>query len=151
MAMLYIYNKGPYSQSYGFSSSHVWMWELDIKKTESKRIDAFELWCWRGLFWVPWTARRSNQSIIKEIGPEYSLEGLALKVKPQYVGHLIQRTDSMEKTLMLGKTEGKRRRGQPRMRCSDGNWLDGHESEQAPGAGDRQGSLAWCSPWGCKE
>ena len=120
MSMLYIYNKGPYSQSYGFSSSHVWMWELDIKKTESQRTDAFELWCWRGLFWVPWTARRSNQSIIREIGPEYSLEGLMLKVKLQYVGHLMQRTDSLQKTLMLGKIEGKRRRGRQRMRCLDG-------------------------------
>ena len=90
-----------------------------IKKAEHQRIDAFELWCWRRLLRVPWTARRSNQSILKEISPEYSLEGLMLKLKLQYFGHLIQRTDSLEKTLMLGKAEG-RRRGRQRMR-----WLDG--------------------------
>ena len=91
-----------------------------IKKSERQRIDAFELWCWRRLLRVPWTARRSNQSILKEISPEYSLEGLMLKLKPQYFGHLMQRTDSLEKTLMLGKIEGRRRRGRQRMR-----WLDG--------------------------
>ena len=80
-----------------------------IKKTECRRIDVFELWCWRRLLRVPWASRRSNQSILKEIGPEYSLEGLMLKLKLQYFGHLIQRTDSFEKTLMLGKIEGKRR------------------------------------------
>ena len=90
-----------------------------IKKAEL-RIDAFELWCWRRLLRVLWTARRSNQSILKEISPEYSLEGLMLKLKFQYFGHLMQRTDSFEKTLMLGKIEGKRRRGQQRIR-----WLDG--------------------------
>ena len=87
-----------------------------IKKGEHLRIDAFELWCWRRLLRVPWTARRSNQSILKEISPEYSLEGLMLKLKLQYCGHLMQRTDSLEKTLMLGKIEGRRRRGQQRMR-----------------------------------
>ena len=91
-----------------------------IKKAECQRIDVFELWCWRRLLRVPWTARRTNQSILKEISPEYSLEGLMLKLKLQYFGHLIQRTDSLEKTLMLGKIEGRRRRGQQRMR-----WLDG--------------------------
>ena len=90
------------------------------KKAECRSIDAFELWCWRRLLRVPWTARRSNQSILKEISPEYSLEGLILKLKLQYFGHLMQRTDSFEKTLMLGKIEGGRRRGQQRMR-----WLDG--------------------------
>ena len=89
-----------------------------IKKAEHGRIDAFELWCWRRLLRVPWTARRSNQSILKEISPEYSLEGLMLKL--QYFGHLLQRTDSLEKTLMLGPVEGRRRRGRQRMR-----WLDG--------------------------
>ena len=84
------------------------------KKAEHGWIDAFEMWCWRALLRVPWTARRSNQSILKEISPEYSLEGLMLKLKPQYFGHLMQRTDSLEKTLMLGKTEGRRRRGQQR-------------------------------------
>ena len=82
-----------------------------IKKAECQRIDAFELWCWRRLLSVPWTARRSNQSILKEISPEYSLEGLILKLKLQYLGHLMQRTDSFEKTLVLGKIEGGRRRG----------------------------------------
>ena len=89
-----------------------------VKKTEHRKIDAFELWCWRRLLRVPWTARRANQSILKEIGPEYSLEGLMLKL--QYFGHLIRRTDSFEKTLMLGKIEGKRTRGWQKMR-----WLDG--------------------------
>ena len=82
-----------------------------IKKAECQRIDAFEMWCWRRLLRVPWTARRSNQSIIKEINPEYSLEGLMLKLKLQYFGHQMQRANSLEKTLMLGKTEGRRRRG----------------------------------------
>ena len=91
-----------------------------IKKSESQSIDAFYLWCWRRLLRVPWTARRSNQSILKEISPEYSLEGLMLKLKLQYFGHLMQRADSLEKTLMLGKIEGTRRREQQRMR-----WLDG--------------------------
>ena len=91
-----------------------------IKKAEHQRIDAFELWCWRRLLRVPWTARRSNQSILKEISPEYTLEGLMLKLKLQYFGHLMQRTDSFEKILMLGKIEGRRRRGQQRVR-----WLDG--------------------------
>ena len=92
----------------------------NIKKAERRRIDAFELWCWRRLLRVPWTARRSNQSILKEISPEYSWERLMLKLKFQYFGHLMQRADSFEKTLMLGKTEGRSRRGQQRMR-----WLDG--------------------------
>ena len=90
-----------------------------IKKAERRRIDAFEMWCWRRLLRVPWTARRSSQSILKEISPEYSLEGQMLKLKLQYFGHLIQRTDSLEKTLLLGKIEGRRRRGRWRMR-----WLD---------------------------
>ena len=91
-----------------------------IKKAECQRIDAFELWCWRRLLRVPWTARRSNQPILKEISPEYSLEGLKQKLKLQYFGHLMWRTDSLEKTLMLGKIEGRRRRGWQRMRWSDG-------------------------------
>ena len=91
-----------------------------VKKAERRRIDAFELWCWRRLLRVPWTAKRSSQSILKEISPEYSLEGLMLKLKLQFFGHLMRRTDSLEKTLMLGKIEGWRRRGRQRMR-----WLDG--------------------------
>ena len=98
---------------YGFES-----WT--IKKAKCQRIDAFELWWWRRLLRVPWAARRSNQSILKEISPKYSLEGLMLKLKLQYFGHLMRRIDSSEKTLMLGKTEGRRRRGRQRMR-----WLDG--------------------------
>ena len=104
----------------GFSSSHLCMWELDYKKAEHKWIDAFELWCWRRLLRIPWIAKGSNQSILKEISPEYSLEGLMLKPKLQYFGHLMWRTNSLEKTLRLGKIEGGRRRGQQRMR-----WLDG--------------------------
>ena len=91
-----------------------------VKKAEHRRIDAFELWCWRRLLRVPWTARRSNQSILKEIGPGCSLEGMMIKLKLQYFGHLMGRTDSLEKTLMLGKIEGRRRRGRQRMR-----WLNG--------------------------
>ena len=91
-----------------------------IKKAESRRIDAFELWCWRRLLRVPWTAGRSNQSILKEISPDYSLEGLVLKLELQYFGHLMRRTDSFEKTLMLGKIEGGRRRGGQTMKCLDG-------------------------------
>ena len=91
-----------------------------MKKAEHQRIDAFELWCWRRLLRVPWTAWRSNQSILKEINPGISLEGLTLKLKPQYFGHLMRRVDSLEKTLMLGGIGGRRRRGRPRMR-----WLDG--------------------------
>ena len=113
-----------------------------IKKAEHQRTDAFELWCWRRLLRVPWTARRSNQSILKEIGPEYSLEGLMPKLKLQYFGYLMQRTDLLEKTLMLVKIEA----GEG----DDRGWhhqLDGHEFEQAPGVVDRQGSLVCCSPW----
>ena len=104
----YFADKGPPSQSW------------TIKEVECQGIDAFELWCWRRLLWVPWTARRSNQSILKELSPKYSLEGLMLKLKLQYFGHLMWRIDSLEKTLMLEKTEGGRRRGRQRMR-----WLDG--------------------------
>ena len=96
------------------------MWELDYTKAEPWIIDVFELWCWKRLLRVPWTARRSNQFILKEISPEYSLKGLVLKLKLQYFGHLMQRNDSFEKTLMLGRTGGRRRRWQQRMR-----WLDG--------------------------
>ena len=115
----YFDNKDPSHQSYGFSSSYVWMWELD-DKAEHQRINAFELWCWKRLMRVPWTARRSNQFILKEISPGCSLEGLMLKLKLQYFGHLMWRADSLEKTLMLGKIEGESRRGLQRMR-----WLDG--------------------------
>ena len=123
-----------------------------IKKAEHWRIDAFELWCWRRLLRVPWTARRSNQSNLKEISPEYSLEGLMLKLKLQYLGHLMWKTDSFEKISDARKD----------WRCEEKRtaedemvgWhhqLDGQEFEQAPGIGDGQGSLACCSPWGLKE
>ena len=112
-------NKGLSSQSYGFSSSHVWMWELDLKKAEHQRTDVFELCCWRRLLRVPWIVRRSNQSILKDIKPEYSLEGLMLKLKLQNFGHLMWRASSLEKGLMLTKIEGKTRRGWQRMRELD--------------------------------
>ena len=117
-----------------------------VKKAEHQRIDAFELWCWRRLLRVPWTARRSNQSILKEIISEYTLEGLMLKLKLQNFGHLMQIADSFEKTLMLGKIEGGRRRGRQRMRR-----LDGITDSTAPGVGDGQRGLVCCSPQGCKE
>ena len=105
----YFANRHPSSQSYGLSSVMYGCQSWIIKKVESQRIDAFELWCWRRLLRVSWTARRSNQSTLKETSPEYSLEGLGLKLKLQYFGHLMQRTDSFEKTLMLGKVVGRRR------------------------------------------
>ena len=131
------------------------MYECDswtLKKAEHQRIDVLKLWRWRRLLSVPWNARRSNQSILKEISPEYSLEGLMLKLKCQYFGHLIWRTDSFEKTLMLGKTEGKRRRGWQRLGWLDDitNWMDMSLSKLWVVCGG-QGSLVCCSPWGCKE
>ena len=123
-----------------------------MKKAEHQGIDASELWCWRRLLVVPWTSRRSNQSILKEISPGVSLEGMMLKLKLQYFGPLMRRVDSLEKTLMLGGIEGRRRRGQHRMRWL--GWhhqLDGCEFEWTPGVGDGQGGLACCDSWGRKE
>ena len=120
-----------------------------IKKAECQRIDVFELWCWRRLLRVPRTAKRSNQSILKEISSEYSLEGLMLKLKLQYFDHLMQGPDSLEKTLMLGKIEGGRRRGRQRMRWLM-NRLNEHEFQLTPGVDDAQGGLVCRSLWGRK-
>ena len=126
-----------------------------IKKAECWRIDAFQLWCWRRLLRIPWTTRRSNQSILKEINPGCSLEGLMLKLKVQYFGHLMRRAYSLEKTVMLGKIKGRKGREQ-RMSWLDElvGWhhrLNGHEFEQIPRDSEEQESLPCCSPWGHKE
>ena len=120
-----------------------------IKKAECRRIDTFELWCWRRLLRVPWTARRSNQSILKEISLECSLERLKLKL--QYFGHLMQRADSFENFLMLGKIEGRRRRGRQDEMFGWHHWLNEHGFGSTPGVGDRQGGLVCCDSWGCRE
>ena len=123
-----------------------------VKKNECRRIDGFELWCWRRLLRVPWTARRSNQSILKEISPGISLEGLVLKLKLQYFGHLIWRADSLEKTLMVGKDWGQEEKGMTEDEMIGWHhWLDGHEFEWTPGVGDIQGGLKCCNSWGHKE
>ena len=120
------------------------------KKAEGQRIDAFEFWCWTRLLIFPWTKRKSNQSTLKEINLEYSLEGLMLKLKHHCFGHLMQRADSLEKTLMLGGIESKRRRGQQRMKWLDNTTDSMGEFEQTPGDSEGQRSLVYC-PWGCEE
>ena len=122
-----------------------------IKKAECQRIHAFELWGWRRLLRVCWTARRSNQLILEEISPEYSLEGLMLKLKLQYFGHLMRWTDSFEKILMLGKIEDRRRTGQQYEMVGWHHWLNGHEFDQNLGDSGRQKILVYCSLCGCKE
>ena len=148
----YFANKGPSSQGYGFSSSHVWMWELNCEESS-----ALKNWC----FWTvmlektlesSWTARRSNQSILKEISPGCSLERLMLKLKLQYFCCLMWRAVSFEKTLMLGKIARILRRARQGMRWLDGHhWLNGHDFGWTPGVDDGQGGLVCCSPWGRKE
>ena len=138
--------KVPYGQSYGFSRSHVQMWELLHKGFEHQRTDAFKSWYWRKVLRVPWTARRSNQSILKEISSEYSLKGLMLKLKLQYFDHLMQRIDSLENTSMLGNTEDGRREGISKDEMV--GWhhqLNEHEYGQTPGDGEGQGNLWYCS------
>ena len=125
---------------------------MDHKIGEHQRVDAFELWCWRRLLRVPWTARRSNQSILKEINREYSLEGLMLKLELQYFGHLMGRTESLKNTLMLGKIEGRKEKGMTEDEMVGWHYrLDGDAFEQALGDGEGQGSMACCSQWGSKE
>ena len=122
------------------------------KKAEHWRIDAFELWCWRRLLRVPWTAGRSNQSILKKISPGISLEGMMIKLELQYFGHLMRRVDSLEKTLMLGRDCGQEEKGTTEDEMAGWHhWLDGRESEWTPGVGDGQGGLSCCDSWGCKE
>ena len=146
-----ITNKGPPSQSYDFSSGHVWMWELDSEESWAQIIDFFELCCWRRLLRVPWTARRSNQSILKEISPGCSLEGMMLKLKLQYFGHLMQRIDSLEKT-DAGRDWGQEEKGTIEDEMAGWHhWLYGHEFEWTLGVGDGQGGLVCCSSWSHKE
>ena len=146
----YFANKGPSSQCYGFSSSHVWMWELDYKESWAPKNWCFWTSCWRRLLRVPWTARRSNQSILKEISPENSLARRMLKLKFQNFGHLMRRADSLEKDPDAGKDWRQEKGTTEDEMVGWHHQLDVQEFEQALGVGDGQGSLVCCSPWGCR-
>ena len=148
----YFVNKGPSSKGYGFPSGQVWMWELDYKESWAPKNWCYELWCWRRLLRVPWTARRSNQSILKEISHGCSLEGLMLKVKLQSFGHLMQRAGLFKwKDPDVGKDWRQEKRTTEDEMVGWHHWLNGHEFEQTPGVGEGQGGLVCCSPWGCKQ
>ena len=154
----YFADKGAYIQRHSFYSSHVWMWELGHKKVECWRIDAFELQCWRRVLRVPWTARRSNKSILKEINSEYSLKELMLKLKLQYSGHLIWRANTLEKTQHIGKDPDTGKDwGQEEKGVTEDEmvgWhhqINGHEFEQTLGDREGQTSLVCCGSWSCKE
>ena len=148
----HFFHKGPPSRGYGFSSSHVWMWELGHKEGWVLKNWSSQTIVWRRCLRVPLTARDSYQSILKDISPEYSWEGLMLKLKLQYFGHLMWRADSLEKTLMLGKIEGQEEKGATEDEVVGWHhWFNGHEFEQTPGDSEGQGSLVCCSPRGCKD
>ena len=140
----YSAEKGPYSQDCGIPSGHIWLWQLDHREGRKQRTDAFKLWCWRRLLKVPWTANWSKQSILREINPEYSLEELLLKVRLQYFGHLLWIDESLGKSLILGKIEGRRRRGHQRMRWMDGlvDAMSMYLSKLGEMVRDRE---AWCA------
>ena len=149
-AALNIANKGPSSQSYGFSSNHVQMWELDYKESWEPKNWCFELWCWRRLLRVLWTARRSHQSILKEINPGIFLEEMILKLKLQYFCHLMWRVDSLEKT-DAGRDWRQEEKGTTEDEMAGWHyWLNGSESEWTPGVGYGQGGLTCCDSWGCR-
>ena len=148
----YFANIGRSSQGYGFSSGHVWMWGWTVKKAEHRRIDAFELWCWRRVLRVPWTSVRSNQSILKEINPEYSLEGLKLKVTLQYFGQPDAKNWLIGRDPDAGKDWRQEKKGSTDDEIVEWHFqLDRHECKYTRGVGDGQGSLLCYTPLGCKE